>query len=175
MKRIYPVEENCITCKLCEAGCIVEHSRTKSQYLAWKETPRILSRTTVHEKGPVSFSAMCRHCEEPECVFACPNNAISKDISGRVIVDVERCQSCWMCLMSCRYGSIKPYIDIEPKSETVIRFSNKCDLCPNRKVPACVDACPNGALVFEDRDAVPAEKSRPLAAEGAPQEEEFSD
>jgi len=175
MKRIYPIEENCVTCKLCETACVVEHSRSKNVYLAWKEQPKPVSKTTVHEKGPLSFSAMCRHCDEPECVNACPNNAISKDSSGRVMVDVERCQSCWMCLMSCRFSSIKPYIDVEPKAETVIRFSSKCDLCPDRKVPACVDVCPNGALVYEDRDAPQGEKSVGAAMETPVREDEVID
>lgn len=153
MKRIYPVEENCIACKLCEAACVVEHSKSRNVFLAHKEKPKPLARATVHEKGPLSFSAMCRHCDEPECVNACPNNAIRRDASGRVIVDTDRCLSCWMCVMSCRFGSIKPFIDIEAGSNTPIRFSNKCDLCPDRQSPACVDACPNGALLFEDREA----------------------
>jgi len=151
MKRIFPHEENCITCKLCETACVVEHSKTKNVYLAWKENPKVVSRATVHEREALSYSAMCRHCDEPECVFACPNNAIHKDASGRVIVDTERCQGCWMCLMSCRFSSIKPFIDIEPGSRELIRFSNKCDLCPDRLSPACVDACPNGALSYEER------------------------
>ena len=28
--------------------------------------------------------------------------------------------------------------------------ANKCDLCPDRENPACVDACPNRALVYKE-------------------------
>jgi len=153
MKRIYPIEENCVACKLCEVACVVEHSKSKNVFLAWKEEPAIEAKTQVFEEAAVSFSTMCRHCDEPDCVYACPNNAIHKESDGSIRVDTDRCQSCWMCLMSCRYTSIKAYIKPEPKTKTTIRFSNKCDLCPDRDTPACVEACPNGALVFEARDS----------------------
>ncbi len=28
----------------------------------------------------------------------------------------------------------------------------KCDLCPDRPIPACVEACPTGAIVFMEGD-----------------------
>jgi carbon-monoxide dehydrogenase iron sulfur subunit len=30
----------------------------------------------------------------------------------------------------------------------------KCDHCPDRESPACVDACPTGALVYSEREEV---------------------
>ncbi|OGW07290.1 MAG: hypothetical protein A2Z59_06360 [Nitrospinae bacterium RIFCSPLOWO2_02_39_17] len=32
-----------------------------------------------------------------------------------------------------------------------VKLSSKCDLCPDRSIPACVEACPNKAMVYEDR------------------------
>ena len=28
----------------------------------------------------------------------------------------------------------------------------KCDLCPDRPIPACVEACPTGAILFVEGD-----------------------
>ena len=39
----------------------------------------------------------------------------------------------------------------------------KCDLCPDRKVPACVEACPTGAIVFASGDEF-AQQSRVRAS-----------
>jgi carbon-monoxide dehydrogenase iron sulfur subunit len=39
----------------------------------------------------------------------------------------------------------------------------KCDLCPDLAIPACVDACPTGAIVFETGDGF-AHQSRILAS-----------
>jgi carbon-monoxide dehydrogenase iron sulfur subunit len=45
--------------------------------------------------------------------------------------------------MACPFGVIR-------RNETEDK-AMKCDCCPDRKTPACVDACPNRALVFEER------------------------
>jgi carbon-monoxide dehydrogenase iron sulfur subunit len=45
--------------------------------------------------------------------------------------------------MACGFGAIKRH----PVKEKIV----KCDLCPDRDVPACVAACPNEALVFEEK------------------------
>lgn len=149
MKRVFPIEENCVSCKLCEVACVVEHSQSKNIFVAWKEKPAIVSRTLVLEEDPFSFSAQCRHCEEPDCLSACSNAAITKDPeTGLVRINEDRCVACWMCTMACSYGVIQ--MNIQP--ELNIKNSQKCDLCIDRGAPACVDACPNGALVYEDRD-----------------------
>lgn len=150
MKVVYPVEDFCVQCYLCQVACVVEHSRSKDVIKAYfLEKLRFTERCRVHSKGPVSISIMCRHCSEPECMEACKNGSIVKDKSGRVMVNEEKCVSCWMCIMACPYGVIKKMNDV-PRG-IYHPVSLKCDLCPESEVPACVRACPNRALVFEDR------------------------
>jgi carbon-monoxide dehydrogenase iron sulfur subunit len=60
--------------------------------------------------------------------------------SDKVIVDAHKCVGCWTCIVACPYGALSRDVD----SRTVI----KCDLCPEREIPACVLNCPNEALVL---------------------------
>ncbi len=149
MNRVYPVEDYCVACHLCEVACIVEHSQSKNIFVAFNETPKVNAKIEVQMNGPISFASQCRMCIYPECVEACPVAAIWKDDeTGIVKVDTERCIGCWMCIMACPQGSITTRVD----EVTKLRVSDKCDLCEGReRGPACVDACPNRALVFEDR------------------------
>lgn len=146
MKRIYPREEYCMNCRLCEINCLVAHSKSKNLVKAFKEeVPRSVSRIVFEQAGPVSFALQCRHCEEPYCVEACMTGAMTKDAAtGRVVHDREKCVGCWMCLMVCPYGAIA--------RDTDGKAASKCDLCPDEDVPVCVAACPNEALVYEERD-----------------------
>lgn len=158
MKRVYPVEDYCVACHLCEVACIVEHSRSKNIFAAFTEEPKVNSKIEVQMSGPLSFSANCRICEHAECVEACPVAAMWRDdATGLVAVDEKRCIGCWMCIMACPQGSITTRVD----AKTGLRVSDKCDLCAESKQgPACVRACPNDALLYEDRDETAAAAAR---------------
>uniref|UniRef100_A0A831U2W7 4Fe-4S dicluster domain-containing protein n=1 Tax=Geobacter metallireducens TaxID=28232 RepID=A0A831U2W7_GEOME len=145
MKRIYMIEDVCIGCHLCEVACITEHSQSKNPVKAFlHEENRPISRCTVEEwdGGIISFSTTCRHCDEPDCLRACISGAIQKNDKGVVRIDTEQCVGCWSCVMACPYGAVQR--NLEKKK------ANKCDLCPDRTSPACVDACPNRALVYKE-------------------------
>ena len=94
----------------------------------------------------VSHSIACQHCEDAPCIEACMSNCISRDEkTGKVDMDRSRCVACWMCVMACPFGIISREIDGKNKAV-------KCDLCPDRECPACVDACPTKTLSHETRD-----------------------
>lgn len=146
-KKIFCDITKCIACKTCELACAIEHSSTKDLFLAMLERPRPRTRTSVHfvERG-VSHSIACQHCEEPPCMEACMSSCISKDEkTGKVDIDRSRCVACWMCIMACPFGIISR--EIADKNKAF-----KCDLCPDRECPACVDACPTKTLSYEMRD-----------------------
>ncbi len=142
MKRVYPVEDYCMGCGLCEVACATEHSKSKDIVKAYKEEA-VTPRNFVERKEYLSYSINCRHCEEPSCIEACITGAVDFDEDGRVLIDQARCVACWSCIMACPFGVIK--------RDTVNNVSTKCDQCVERETPACVQACPNRALIYEER------------------------
>lgn len=147
MKRVIPKEENCMMCKLCEVACVVEHSESKDILEAYLvEKPRARARTAVEVDGHESISRQCRHCHDAPCLDACMNRALHRHpVSGAVQINQDKCVGCWMCIMTCPFG----VIERDPQQQN-LPVASKCDLCPDREIPACVENCPNRALVFED-------------------------
>ena len=145
MKRIFIKEEVCMGCRLCEIYCLVEHSKSKNIFKAFKEeNPKALPRILVEERGALSFSLQCRHCEEPYCIEACMSGALYQDEkTGAVLHNKEQCVGCWMCLMVCPYGAIQR--DLNGK-----KVASKCDLCVGKEMPVCVMKCPNEALEYKE-------------------------
>lgn len=87
----------------------------------------------------------CRHCDQPECVMSCMSGALKKDAeSGHVYYDEEKCGSCFMCVMNCPYGVLKP--DTAKRTKVI-----KCDFCRDHGgEPSCVKACPKKAIYVEE-------------------------
>lgn len=146
-KKIFCDVSKCIGCKTCELACAVEHSVTKDLFLAVLERPRPKKRRdTQFIERNVSHSIGCQHCDEPPCVEACMASCIAKDSkTGKIDIDKSRCVACWMCVMVCPFASIIRERADEDKAV-------KCDLCPDRDNPACVDACPTHCLSYETRN-----------------------
>lgn len=149
MGRVYVNESACIACRLCEVHCRLKHSPIKDPIKAFNKQSFPPSRLRVEKSSPVSFSAPCRHCTEPSCVYACLTGALHWRPDGLVMVDEEKCIGCWTCILACPFGIIK-----QDKSRRKI---SKCDLCYGEAIPACVANCPNEALVY-------VEASEPVAA-----------
>jgi carbon-monoxide dehydrogenase iron sulfur subunit len=142
MQRIQVREQFCINCHLCEIHCIVAHSSSGDIIQAFlKETPRPEARVRVDERQPASLPVRCQHCTDAPCIAACLTGAMHLDArTGAVVVDSQRCMGCWTCVLVCPYGAVFP--------DEARGIATKCDTCPDLDVPACVETCPNGALVI---------------------------
>lgn len=109
------------------------------------------------------FMVLCNHCDNPPCVRVCPVQATWKRSDGIVMMDFHRCIGCRCCMAACPYGSRsfnwrdpRTHIkEINPNFPTRTKgVAEKCNFCVERLavglMPACVEACKHGALVFGD-------------------------
>jgi Fe-S-cluster-containing dehydrogenase component/DMSO reductase anchor subunit len=92
------------------------------------------------------LSMSCNHCLEPTCLEGCPVDAYSKDpLTGIVRHSADECIGCQYCTWNCSYGAPQ----FNPERGVV----GKCDMCHGRlslgQSPACVSACPQGAIRIE--------------------------
>jgi formate dehydrogenase iron-sulfur subunit len=92
------------------------------------------------------------HCLEPSCVSTCLVGGITKSPEGPVIYDLDKCIGCRYCMLACSFH-IPRY-----EWDKTVPFMKKCVMCYDRlqegKIPACVDACPNHALHFGERETL---------------------
>ncbi len=143
MKKLYYDVKKCLGCKSCEIACAVEHSLVKDLFKAIREEVLSLPRQKVYTSGGKNFPVSCRHCQEPKCVDACMAGALTYDKEkGIILHDESRCVGCWMCVMVCYYAAIRPNF----KTKLPLR----CDKCPDKDEPACVAACPTGAIIWQE-------------------------
>ena len=130
--------ERCLACWACELACSVAHSRSGQLETAIAEELPPKRRVTVAAGKDGIDALRCEQCAEPLCVFSCKSGALHRDpISGWIALEESRCVGCFMCMMVCPHG-IRP----DPATDRVVR----CDVCLGREIPACVAACPTGAL-----------------------------
>jgi Fe-S-cluster-containing dehydrogenase component/formate-dependent nitrite reductase membrane component NrfD len=135
----------CIGCHACTTACKSEH-----------DVPVGVNRTWVKqvEKGTFPdtrrlFSVMrCNHCTDAPCVEICPTEALYTRDDGIVDFDKDRCIGCKSCMQACPYDAL--YID--PETMTAA----KCNYCAHRidvgLEPACVNVCPEHAIISGDMD-----------------------
>jgi len=139
MRKIYCDIRKCLSCRSCEIACAVQHSRSGNllQALFEEPLPGHLVKIDPSKIGP--FPIRCHHCEEARCIDACKTGATHRDPkTGKVLIDTNKCVGCWMCVMVCPFGAVFPNMKTKK--------AMKCDLCEGHESPACVSACPTGAL-----------------------------
>jgi formate dehydrogenase iron-sulfur subunit len=133
----------CIGCKCCVVACNEQNGNPAE--INWRRVGEI-------EGGffPLASRAYlsmgCNHCVEPTCLEGCPTDAYTKDpATGIVRHSAEACIGCQYCTWNCSYG-VPQY---NPERGVV----GKCDMCHGRlalgQSPACVSACPEGAIAIE--------------------------
>jgi len=145
LPEVYNDFELCTGCKSCEIACAIEHSTSKDLFGAVFERQYPRKRIFVCAAAGQSIPLNCHHCEDAPCLHACPAGALYRE-ENIVKHAGERCLGCGACQMACPFGVIARL----PNSKVVA----KCDGCPDRQTPACVDACPTGAVKFGDPSAM---------------------
>lgn len=158
----------CVGCRHCEWACRRAHNLTAADLYNYSDCsvykeyrrPDCTSLTVVNEFRneknpllPIYVKVQCMHCEKPACVSACIVGALSKREDGSVVWDDDKCIGCRYCMVACQFQI--PTYDYDKSIDPHIW---KCDLCSERRrkgeLPACVDICPNEALIFGKRSEV---------------------
>lgn len=133
----------CIGCKCCVVACNEQNGNPAA--INWRRVGEI-EGGFYPNTSRFYLSMGCNHCLEPSCLNGCPVDAYSKDpITGIVRHNADACIGCQYCTWNCSYG-VPQY---NPERGVV----GKCDMCYDRlaggREPACVNACPEGAIRIE--------------------------
>ena len=169
MKAILVDVTKCTGCERCVAACVEENGLDPLKAQADRAVSkdglsenRLLSVPKVDEGRFVRMS--CMHCLEPSCVSACLVGGLTKTPEGPVVYDPDKCIGCRYCMLAC------PFHIPRYEWDATAPFMRKCAMCFQRQTdglpPACVEACPNDALLFGDRDRLLREAHGMIASGG---------
>lgn len=133
----------CIGCKCCVVACNEQNGNPAE--INWRRVGEI-EGGWYPDTYRLYLSMGCNHCLEPACLIGCPVEAYTKDpATGIVQHSADACIGCQYCTWNCSYG-VPQY---NPERGVV----GKCDMCYGRltdgREPACVNACPEGAIRIE--------------------------
>jgi len=158
----------CIGCKRCMSACkrwnglkverdeLITDRETDLTANNWLVVNLLIDTKNRDDKTYDHWA--CQHCIEPACAGVCPVKAITKLPEGPVVIDEKKCIGCRYCFQACPFKV--PRFDFEK------RVTRKCHMCYNRiplldyMKPACVAACPVGALSFGYRHEMILEAER---------------
>ncbi|WP_457332367.1 formate dehydrogenase subunit beta [Rhizobacter sp. P5_C2] len=162
---------SCIGCKACQVACMQWNDLrdTVGNNVGVYDNPADLSAESwtvmrfseveVKPQAPSLNQEMklewlirkdgCMHCDDPGCLKACPApGAIVKYTNGIVDFIEENCIGCGNCVTGCPF-------DV-PRISKKDNKAYKCTLCSDRVSvglePACVKACPTGAIHFGSKE-----------------------
>jgi formate dehydrogenase iron-sulfur subunit len=133
----------CIGCKCCVVACNEQNGNPAG--INWRRVGEVEGGHYPNTQRHY-LSMGCNHCLEPSCMIGCPVEAYTKDpVTGIVLHSADTCIGCQYCTWNCSYGV--------PQYNAERGVVGKCDLCHNRLsdglAPACVSACPEGAISVE--------------------------
>ena len=136
--------DRCVRCDDCVRACASTHGGN----------PRFRRHGRTFDN--IMVANACMHCADPVCMIGCPTGAIHRTVeTGIVVINDLTCIGCATCANSCPYNNIAMvairnsdgHTITDPNTGKAIFKATKCDFCDdNPGGPACVRACPHGAL-----------------------------
>jgi len=140
--------DQCSGCKACVSAChslngLDENETWRGVGLLMDVADPLDAKRRAQRGFQQHITSACHHCVDPGCVNGCPVLAYEKDpITGIVRHLDDQCIGCSYCVLKCPY-------DV-PKYSERLGIVRKCDMCIGRleagEAPACVQACPTGAI-----------------------------
>lgn len=141
--------DTCTGCKACVTACHNVNGLDEGE--SYRTVGLLTGGTPVGGEPPYgsaqpfqqTVTTACHHCVDPACLNGCPTNAYEKDVFNGIVAHIEgRCLGCGYCTWTCPYEV--------PRFNSARGVVRKCDMCHDRlavgEAPACVSACPNGAI-----------------------------
>ncbi len=132
----------CIGCQCCVVACNEQNNNPAG--VNWRRVGEMEGGVYPDTKR-FHISMACNHCLDPACLTGCPTDAYIKLDDGIVKQKAEECIGCGYCSWNCPYGV--------PQYNPERNIVTKCDMCHSRlkagELPACVAACPEGAIQIE--------------------------
>ena len=132
----------CVGCHCCEVACNEQNNNPSD--VKWRRVGELQSGTfpaVSHHFNSMS----CNHCIDPECLKGCPTESYIKFDNGIVYHEDETCIGCQYCTWNCPYE-----VPTFNKERGIV---TKCHMCHEKlevgQTPACVQACPAGAIEIE--------------------------
>ena len=142
---------HCTGCNTCSYRCIQEFGEHD-------QAARGMFRSVVLIKDHGVVKQQCMNCKDAQCVKASAG-ALTKSAYGPVLVDASKVKDGKAIADSCPFHAAQ-YDEVSKKLIN-------CNLCAHRltagQKPACVEACPAGALQSGDYEEMSA-RARQLAA-----------
>lgn len=132
----------CTSCKACVTACHSLNGLDVGE--SWRSVGIVIGRDAA---GPTqqTVTTACHHCIDPACLAGCPVDAYDKDATTGIVRHLDdQCIGCTYCTWTCPYEV--------PRFNERLGIVRKCDMCADRlgagEAPACVQACPNGAIAI---------------------------
>jgi formate dehydrogenase iron-sulfur subunit len=130
----------CTGCKACVAACHRLNGLDEDEL--WRSVG-LLHGGNARQPMVQTVTTACHHCVEPACMKGCPVAAYEKDPETGIVRHLDdQCIGCQYCVFTCPYEV--------PRFNMNRGIVRKCDMCGDRlaagEAPACVQACPSGAI-----------------------------
>jgi len=132
----------CVGCHCCEVACNEQNGNSAD--IKWRRVGE--TQSGIFPNVSNHFNSMsCNHCIDPECLKGCPTESYIKFDNGIVFHDDDTCIGCQYCTWNCPYE-----VPVFNEDRGIV---TKCHMCHEKldigETPACVQACPAGAIAIE--------------------------